>query len=62
MREDERRRERTRESEEKKEKPRFGMKMDRSSRFYKNVNQTGSPEPVWFTSRPVSLSFFNVRC
>jgi hypothetical protein len=56
----ERGRERTRESEEKKEKPRFRMKMDRSSRFYKSVNQTGSPEPVWFTSRPVSLSFFTV--
>jgi hypothetical protein len=48
------------ESEEKKEKPRFRMKVDRSPRFYKSMNQTGSPEPVWFTSRPVLLSFFTV--
>jgi hypothetical protein len=60
MKEAMRERERTRESEEKKEKPRFGMKVDRFRHFYKSVNQTGSPEPVWFTLRPVFLSFLTV--
>jgi hypothetical protein len=26
--------------------------VDRSVCFYKDVNQTGSPEPVWFTPGP----------
>jgi hypothetical protein len=60
MKEAMRKRERMRESEEKKEKPRFRMKTDRSSRFYKSMNQTGSFEPVWFTFRPVFPSFFTV--
>jgi hypothetical protein len=34
--------------------------VDRFHLFYKNVNQTGSPEPVWFTLRPVLLSFLTV--
>jgi hypothetical protein len=50
--EDERGREKMRESEKRERKLGFVVFVNRSSLFYIGVNRTGSFEPVWFTPGP----------